>query len=62
MNYRTITEYVNKYGYEFVLEALEDAEDRENYKRANGARVIRRKQNEARVIKLAKEIGVRLNG
>lgn len=60
MNYRRITEYINKYGYDFVIKALEDAEDRANFSRDNGASVIKRKQNTARIVGLCKELGVRI--
>lgn len=62
MNYKIITQYINKYGYEFVLRALEEAEDRQNNARGNGASVIDRQQKTARIIALAEELGVKLNG
>ena len=62
MNYKIINEYVSKYGYEFVLKALEDAEDRQNNVRGNGASVIDRQQKTARIIALAEKMGVKLNG
>ena len=62
MNYRRITEYINKYGYEFVIKALEDAEDRQNYVRGNGASVIGRQQKTVRILELAERMGVKLNG
>ena len=62
MNYKIITQYIKKYGYEFVLRALEEAEDRQNNARGNGASVIDRQQKTARIVALAEQMGVKLNG
>lgn len=62
MNYRTITKYINKYGYDFVIKALEDAEDVKNNVRGNGAAVIDRHKKTARILALAEQMGVKLNG
>ena len=57
---KRINEYVAKYGYDFVLNACDDAENRKIYLKKLNIRT--REENIARIKAKARELGVKLYG